>query len=237
MSTISRRAFLKTVGVGALSIAAVSVLAGCDVVPNAPVDTSKVIPAVAGRAYSMGECNVNIADTTGIAASASAWSNAFYTAADGFGADKELNLDATTRVLSWGTAAKDYTSDQKSAFLATCNAAANAKASAELVTIKCVVNNFSENDVALAPYASGEIDDTDDVKSNSTVFTANCNGTVLPCAVNYGTLAKKQKATVTVYVSAPVNVKEFSLTVAIPGAEGVLEYTIENKAYLDLSKL
>ena len=45
MSTISRRAFLKTVGVGALSVAAMSVLAGCDTTsipsdPTTPTTTS-----------------------------------------------------------------------------------------------------------------------------------------------------------------------------------------------------
>ena len=46
MSTISRRAFLKTLGVGALSVAAVSVLAGCDTIPTQPTDP--VEPGVTG---------------------------------------------------------------------------------------------------------------------------------------------------------------------------------------------
>ena len=43
MSTISRRAFLKTVGIGALSVAAMSVLAGCDTVAQPPVDNGQTV--------------------------------------------------------------------------------------------------------------------------------------------------------------------------------------------------
>ena len=57
MSTISRRAFLKTVGVGALSVAAMSVLAGCDGTTQQPVVDNSIgtISATSGMTYVVGD--------------------------------------------------------------------------------------------------------------------------------------------------------------------------------------
>ena len=51
MSTISRRAFLKTVGVGALSFAAMSVLAGCESVGTQVPAAVATIEGTAGNVY------------------------------------------------------------------------------------------------------------------------------------------------------------------------------------------
>ena len=65
MSTISRRAFLKTVGVGALSVAAMSVLAGCDnVAPVEPVTPSSLIPMKEGNSISVEDLKITVGTST-----------------------------------------------------------------------------------------------------------------------------------------------------------------------------
>ena len=158
-----------------------------------------------------------------------------------------IKVDSDTKVASWtDDADDDMNAAQKAAYVSTFKTAADKVAEVELVTATVNIRNFSDNDVAIASYADAAsynaanvAKGTETIKTNTTIFVATANGTVLPCAVNTSNLPAKASAAVpvTVYVAAPVNSKEITLTISIPGADASLEYTLENDNYVDFSKL
>ena len=222
MSTISRRAFLKTVGVGALSIAAVSVLAGCDVAgTQTPVVDAATVEAKAGTPYQVSDMvTVNTTyNTDGKFAVKDSWGKKYVTAYKTAGSNK---ITSVSKYM-------DATQDERDAAK---KAAENAVKGIEkeTATVNFSVKNYGESPIVLAS-------STKDGKIVSDAFKATCNGAAVDCTINSNAAIIEKSSggavTVTCTITLPANSKSFDLTVALPGAEKVLKYTFTNKEYTD----
>ena len=222
MSTISRRAFLKTVGVGALSVAAVSVLAGCDAVKVPGTETTPVVGAIEGAkdvSYKVSD-TLTVGTTTDIKAveGKMEWAKAYV---NGY---NEVVAKASF------TSATDA---QKA------EATDNAKAKAAYVKndtaeVEIVINNYSDKVLILAE--SGK---TGEYKSSA--FTATCNGAAVECTVNQMSVPAMSAGAVgtqtfTCKVKLPCNTEKFEIVVALPDAKAV-KYSVTNKNYKKASDL
>ena len=222
MSTISRRAFLKTVGVGALSVAAMSVLAGCDV--KVPTETAPVTGAIEGAkgvSYKVSDTLTVAVNDTDVSV-ARAWLNAY--------ADEYIKvINAGSPVagqIARGSDAYDVASDTLKA-----EAADKAKKKADYVkteelAVTVVVKNFGDDPILLGE--SG--DSTKGYKfSGITVSGAEDVTFLTQVAPKNVVLANGETGnTLTVKAKVPCNAESYVLTIALPGAKAV-KYTIKNK--------
>ena len=219
MSTISRRAFLKTVGVGALSVAAMSVLAGCDVAgTQTPVVDAATVEAKVGNTYKVADLlSVNVAaDPT----ATDKWIKAYAAAYEDRIPDKNA-YDAANDALK-ALAKKE--AEEAASIVA-----------ADTATVKFTVTNYGDPIVLAESGKTGEF--------TSSAFTASSNGTSVKCTIdkaylNGGTNNTARSADVTCKVTLPANAKNFEVVVTMPGADKILKYTFENDKYkvLDPSK-
>ena len=212
MSTISRRAFLKTVGVGALSVAAMSVLAGCDVAgTQTPVVDATTIEGKYNNIYKVSDALTVKCTTEGKIEIDQDWYDAY---------EKEY-----VRVIKAESATYETAS---AALKADAEAAAKKKAAyveSEEATVNFTVSKYVDDVVILAE--SGEPG-----KIKSSAFTATCNGVAVDCTISHTTLSNTTNNIVCT-LALPCNAETFDVTVALPGADSVVKYTFENKNYVE----
>ena len=221
MSTISRRAFLKTVGVGALSVAAMSVLAGCDTVaPGTDNSAAAVVTGKAGTTYQVSNLvtvkyekatlDVKVADSTG-----KTWAELY----------KEAYIKGTG-VTASSTKWSALTSEQKAD-----GKAAAEKAVADLENVKHEIS-FKVVNYGDAPLFVASSSET------SGAFTASVNGVAAKCTLDGMVIGTGSSGeTVKCTVKLPLNVEKFDITINVPNAESVVKYTFTNTNYQDPSKI
>ena len=220
MSTISRRAFLKTVGVGALSVAAVSVLAGCDKLPTGNTEVvTGTIEGTKGNVYKVSNTLFVSASSTD-AAVPTTWMDAYKAEYV-----KVVNAGSDLSTFPASENTYDNASDALKA-----EAAAEAKAKADYVktetaTFAVVVNNYGSEDIIL-----GESGDSKGYKSSSITVSGGEDVTFL-ITTNRNVL-KAGANTVNITAKIPCNAESFVVTIALPGAEKAVKYTVKNSNYV-----
>ena len=226
MSTISRRAFLKTVGVGALSVAAMSVLAGCDV-KNPTTTTAETLTGKAGVTYRVSDVVTVVTNNTanstldiGVGTSGSLWADVYKAAY--VAKAKALGVTDTNKATALTTEVKAEA--KKAAEKAV------ADMSNEKVVAKFTVHNYSEDAIVIA-------DSTSASNVAGCVFTATCNGAAAKCTVNNIFAGANADTKVDCTIELPVNCKEFQVTVTAPKATNVVKYTFVNTNWFDTTKL
>ena len=211
MSTISRRAFLKTVGVGALSVAAVSVLAGCDklpVNPETPVSVATIEGKVATEYKVADLVTVSVAKPT---FDADEWANAYT------GVFKSNSVKSVAAYEA-KTAAQQADLKKK------------AEEAAKLANVDEVEVNVTVT--MLDDEAKMILADSGNANGfKSSAFTASSNGAALDCTINNAYVDATQN-TVECTVKIAGNVESFDLVVALPGANKAVKYTFKNDGYL-----
>ena len=214
MSTISRRAFLKTVGVGALSVAAMSVLAGCDVAgTQTPVVDAATVEAKAGTLYQASDLVVvRCTKNSNEISFDSSWAEAYLNAYN----DKGITSVSTYM---------DATQDERDAAKKAAEKAVEEKKEANK-TVSFNVKNYGDSPIVL-------VSSMKDGKIISDAFKATCNGAEVDCTINQE-LVGSNAVTVDCTVTLPANAKNFDITIALPGAEKVLKYTFTNSSYVNL---
>ena len=241
MSTISRRAFLKTVGVGALSVAAMSVLAGCDV--KNPTDTTPVAGAIEGK-VSATYAVTNSASVKVTTSSGTALNNLYVDVTPATGESlwaktyEDAYVKAAKKSYDLAHPGADFDTNSKTYNdLAAADKAAG-KEAAEKAVDKLEGPETAKVYFTFANYADTPIFLASNSESADCAITAACNGAAVKCTISDMVVAANaQTKTVTCTVELPVNAKEFDVTITAPKATNVVKYTFVNGSWFDTSKI
>lgn len=225
MATISRRAFLKTVGVGALSVAAMSVLSGCEgMTQTNPIISPDVVDAEYGVTYKVSDLLSVSAEKPSVRTN---WLEAYVDAYKEYleDHDSEGYLDSKLTAANYVKAYKELSSSQKTTVKSEATREAN-REDADGATIKFQIGNYSSNHFLFAESGSA----SDGYKS--VAFSATADGVSVPCTTSVNVANAGSFTTVTCNVELPGNTDEYEITVALPYADKTLKYTFSNTAYL-----
>ena len=228
MSTISRRAFLKTLGAAALSAGAVSVLAGCTGAGGSSSGTgTALLTGQPGTTYTLnGSVSVAAVSSTGtnmqslsVAAGtpgsrwADVYENAYVKEAKSYTGVKEYD---------------DLKPEQRAAARAAAESAVE-KMGSETALVYFNLTNYTGAEMLVAGGSSGTAD---------CVFTASCGGSSIGCTVDPAVVTQTYVPTkVTCAVRVPANSKSFQVVVSAPGGANQVKYTYTNTAYQDPAKI
>ena len=229
MSTISRRAFLKTVGVGALSVAAMSVLAGCDVAgTQTPAAGATTVEAKAGVLQQVSDL-VTVNTATGVTdeftVTGTSWGKTYVNKYE------TALTDYDSYVINSVSKYQDATQEMRDAAKKAAEDAVKS-IEKETVTVSFNVKNYGDSPIVL-------VSSMKDGKVISDAFKATCNGTAVDCTIAKNSddsalsVIDTKAVTVKCTITLPANAKSFDLTVTLPGAEKALKYTFTNKEYTD----